>query len=92
MACNEGQFKVVELMVNNNSRLSVSILPKKLTRENRARGNRKTLKWLKMIIKSNLRTLKLKSHEEYLIYKTYLLSKGLDFQARSQSQKRRTKR
>ena len=36
--------------------------------ENRARGNRKSLKWLKTVTKSNFRTLKLKSHEEYLIY------------------------
>ena len=45
----------------------------KSTRENRARGNRKTLKWLKMTTKSNFRTLKLKSHEEYLIYRTYFV-------------------
>ena len=44
----------------------------KLPRENRAGGNPKTLKSLKMITKSNFRTLKLKSHEEYLIYRTYI--------------------
>ena len=38
--------------------------------ENRARGNRKSLKWLKTVTKSNFRTLKLQSHEEYLIYRT----------------------
>ena len=45
----------------------------KSTHENRARGNRKTVKWLEMITKSNFRTLKLKSHEEYLIYGTYFI-------------------
>ena len=43
------------------------------THENWARGNRKTLKWLKMLTKINFRTLKLKSHEEYLIYRTYFV-------------------
>ena len=38
-----------------------------------------------MVTKSNFRTLKLKSHEEYLIYRTYLLSQKLDYQAKSQS-------
>ena len=41
--------------------------------KNRARGNRKTLKWLKMITKCNFRTSKLESHEEYLIYRTYFV-------------------
>ena len=45
----------------------------KSPRENRAQGNRKTLKWLKTIAKSNLRTSKLKSHEEYLTYRTYFI-------------------
>ena len=45
----------------------------KSARENRARGNRKTQKWLKMVWKSNFRNLKLKSHEEYLIYGTYFI-------------------
>ena len=30
----------------------------------------KLFKWLKMMSKSNFRTLKLKSHEEYLTYRT----------------------
>ena len=55
------------------------------THENRARGNRKTLKWLETVTKSNFRNLKLKIHEE-------LLSKILDFLAKSQSQKSLTKR
>ena len=38
----------------------------KSAQKNRARGNRKTLKWLKMLTKCNFRNLKLKSHEEYL--------------------------
>ena len=46
---------------------------KKSIFENWARGNRKTLKWLKTITKSNYRNLKLKSHEEYLIYRTYFI-------------------
>ena len=45
----------------------------KSTRENRAEGNRKTLICLKIITKSNSRTLKLKSHEEYLVYRTYFV-------------------
>ena len=48
-------------------------LVKKSTCENRARGNWKTLKWLKMMSKSNFRTSKLESHEEYLIYRTYFV-------------------
>ena len=36
--------------------------------KNQAGGNRKTLKWLKTLTKSNFINLKLKSHEEYLIY------------------------
>ena len=59
--------------------------------QNRARGNRKTLKWLTMLTKCNFRNLKLKSHEEYLI-EHILLCKRLDTQAKSKSQKRRTKR
>ena len=48
-----------------------------------ARGNRKTLKRPKMMPKLNL---KLKSHEEYLICRTYFVySNRLDFQAKSQS-------
>ena len=68
-----------------NHSLTVSKLDfaKKLTCEKRARGNRKTLKWLKMITKCNFRNF-----EEYLICR----SKLLDFRARSQSEKRRTKR
>ena len=42
----------------------------KSTSENRAQGNRKTLKWLKMTTKSNFRTLNMKNHEVYLIYRT----------------------
>ena len=46
---------------------------RKSPRENWARANRKTLKWLKMITKFNFRNLKLKSHEEYLIYRTFFV-------------------
>ena len=45
----------------------------KLSTKNRARGNRKTLKRPKMMSKINFRTLKLKSHEEYLICRTYFV-------------------
>ena len=48
--------------------------------KNRARENRKTLKRPKMMSKLNFRNLKLKSHEEYLIYRTHFV-----FQAKSQS-------
>ena len=41
------------------------------TPKNWTRGNRKTLKRLKMKSKMNFRNLKLKSHEEYLICRTY---------------------
>ena len=43
------------------------------TPKNRARGNRKTLKRLKTMSKLNFRNLKLKSHEEYLIRRTYFV-------------------
>ena len=56
-----------------NSRFFSINFAQKSTRENRARGNRKTLKWLKLISKTNFRTLKLKSHKEYLIYRTYFV-------------------
>ena len=69
MTCKAGQFKVAKL---NNSSLWDQFCQKSPC-ENRARGNRKTLKRLKMLTKSNLRTLKLKSHEEYLIYRTYFV-------------------
>ena len=36
-----------------------------------ARENRKTLNWPKKVPKPNFRNLKLKSHEEYLICRTY---------------------
>ena len=42
-------------------------------RKNWARGNRKTLKRPKMMAKINFRNLKLKSHEEYLICRTYFV-------------------
>ena len=41
--------------------------------KNRAWGNRKTLKRPKMMSKINFRTLKLKSHEEYLICRKYFV-------------------
>ena len=63
IAYKKGHFDVVELILNSS----------KSPRENGARGNRKTLKCLKTITKSNFRTLKLKSHEEYLIYRTYFI-------------------
>ena len=47
--------------------------PENETRENRARGNRKSLKRPKMMSKLNFRNLKLKSHEEYLICRTYFV-------------------
>ena len=41
--------------------------------KNQARGNRKTLKRPAMMSKINFRNLKLKSHEEYLICRTYFV-------------------
>ena len=41
--------------------------------KNRARGNRKTLKRPKTMSKINFTNLKLKSHEEYLIGRTYFV-------------------
>ena len=55
--------------------------------KNRARGNRKTIKRPKMMSKINFRNLKLKIHEEHILF-----CKRLNFQAKSQSRKRRTKR
>ena len=69
MTCKAGQFNVAKL---NNSNLWDQFCQKS-PRENRARGNRKTLKCLKMLTKCNSRTLKLKSHEAYLIYRTYFV-------------------
>ena len=46
--------------------------PENKTRENRARGNRKSLKWLKKVSYSKFRNLKLKSCEEYLSHRTSL--------------------
>ena len=43
------------------------------TLENRARGNRKTLKWLKMVSYSKFRNLKLKTCEEYLSHRRSLV-------------------
>ena len=62
MACKVGQFDAVEL---TNSSLK--------TLKNRARGNRKTLRRPKLMSKINFRNLKLKSHEEYLICRTYFV-------------------
>ena len=45
----------------------------KSARENRARGNRKTLKRPQMMSKNNFRNLKLKSHEKYLISRTFFV-------------------
>ena len=44
-----------------------------LTLENRARGNRKTLKWLKKVSYSKFRNLKLKTCEEYLSHRRSLV-------------------
>ena len=63
MVCKEGQLDVVELMMNLGFKA-----PK-----NRARGNRKTLKRPKMMSKINFSNLKLKSHNEYLICRTYFV-------------------
>ena len=45
----------------------------RIGKKNRARENRKTLKRPKMMSKINFRNLKLKSHEEYLICRTYFV-------------------
>ena len=63
MVCKEGQLDVVELVKNQGLK----------TPKNRVRGNRKTLKCPKMMSKINFRNLKLKSHEEYLICRTYFV-------------------
>ena len=47
--------------------------PENKTRENRARGNRKSLKRLKKVSYSKFRNLKLKSCEEYLSHRTSLV-------------------
>ena len=65
MACKERQFDV-KMMMNNKFKAFKA--PK-----NRARGNRKTLKRPKIMSKINFRNLKLKSHEEYLICRTYFV-------------------
>ena len=52
-----------------NSRLLVSILLKINSKKS---GSRKS-KNSKMLTKCNFRNLKLKSHEEYLIYRTYFI-------------------
>ena len=44
-----------------------------LTLEDRARGNRKTLNWLKMVSYSKFRNLKLKTCEEYLSHRRSLV-------------------
>ena len=41
--------------------------------KNRARGNRKTIKRPKMMLNINFRNLKLKSHDEYMICRTYFV-------------------
>ena len=61
------------------------VASQKLEAKNQAQGNRKTVKRPKMLSKINFRNLKLKSHEEYLICRTYFVCKRLDFQAKSQS-------
>ena len=72
MVCKEGQLDVVNYMILNNQIQGFWYqFCLKSTHENWARGNRKTLKCLKMTTKPNFRTLKLKSHEEYLTYRTY---------------------
>ena len=65
MACKERQFDV-KMMMNNKFKAFKA--PK-----NQARGNRKTLKRPKIMSKINFRNLKLKSHEEYLICRTYFV-------------------
>ena len=46
-----------------------------MTPKNRARGNRKTIIRPKMMSEITFGNLKLKSLEEYLIYKTYFVKK-----------------
>ena len=70
MVCKDGQLDVVKMILNNQMQGFWYQFCLKSTCENWARGNRKTLK---MITKLNFRTLKLKSHEEYLIYRTYFV-------------------
>ena len=71
MTWNEGLFDNVKLMLNNQFQDLDFV--KKSTHENWARGNRKTLKWLKMVSKIKFRNLKLKSCEEYLSHRTSLV-------------------
>ena len=68
MSCKDGQFDIVGLFKH----FSIDFA-KNQPEKSQARGNRKTLKWPKMTTKSNFRTSKLKSHEEYLIYRTYFM-------------------
>ena len=63
MTCKEGQFDVDDEYGNQGFKTS----------KNQARGNRKTLKRPQMMSKINFRNLKLKSHEEYLICRTYFV-------------------
>ena len=63
MTCKEGQFDVDDEYWNQGFK----------TPKNQARGNRKTLKRPQMMSKINFRNLKLKSHEEYLICRTYFV-------------------
>ena len=70
MVCKDGQLDVVKMILNNQMQGFWYQFCLKSTCENWARGNRKTLK---MTTKLNFRTLKLKSHEEYLIYRTYFV-------------------
>ena len=75
MASKKGQFNLVLLMLKNENPIQIVQYPfcQKSTLENWARGNRKTMKWLKMLTKCNFRTLKVKSYEEYPIYRTYFI-------------------
>ena len=52
--------------------LSLKFLPES-THKNWARGNRKTLKWPKMMSNTNFSNLKWKSYEEYLNCRTYFV-------------------
>ena len=68
--CSKVQF--VSFIICKN--VSKSQLCQKSTSKNQARGNRKTLKRPKLMSKINFRNLKLKSHEEYLICRTYFVN------------------
>ena len=73
MACKDGQFDVVELVFNFQFKdFSINFV-KNSTRENRGLRKLKNSKMPQNDNKSNFRNLKLKSHEKYLIYRTYFV-------------------